>query len=207
MTSEVSTPGSVRPGGRTARVRAAVLRAAGDLLAEKGFAHLDLTEVAGRAEVGKTTVYRRWRTPTGLIADLLVDMAEQSLPRADTGSLLGDLTANARLVAETLADPRQGRLFRAVIAAATCDDTAAAALRNFYDVRLDEWAPCVTDAITRGEVPGGTDPRAVLTAVSGPLYYRLLASGDPLDEHAVRSAAGAAATAAAAGVFVRTDLG
>ncbi|WP_459548177.1 TetR/AcrR family transcriptional regulator [Nocardia sp. X0981] len=207
MTSEVSVPGSVRPGGRTARVRAAVLRAAGDLLAEKGFAHLDLAEVAGRAEVGKTTVYRRWRTPTGLIADLLVDMAEQSLPRADTGSLLGDLTANARLVAETLADPRQGRLFRAVIAAATCDDTAGAALRKFYDVRLGEWACCITDAITRGEIPGGTDPRAVLTAVSGPLYYRLLASGDPLGEYAARSAAAAAATAAAAGVFVRTDLG
>ncbi|MGW6335142.1 TetR/AcrR family transcriptional regulator [Nocardia rhamnosiphila] len=204
MNPELATPGSVRPGGRTARVRAAVLRVAGDLLAEHGFARLDLAEVAARAEVGKTTVYRRWRTPTGLIADLLVDMAEQSLPRADTGSLLGDLTANAHLVAKTLADPRQGRLFRAVIAAATCDESTASALRRFYDVRLTEWSPCITDAVARGEVPAGTDPRAVLTAVSGPLYYRLLASGDPIDDEAARTAAETAAHAAAAGIFGRT---
>ncbi|WP_328388737.1 TetR/AcrR family transcriptional regulator [Nocardia sp. NBC_00416] len=205
MTSESSVPGSVRPGGRTARVRTAVLQVAGDLLAEHGFAQLDLAEVAARAEVGKTTVYRRWRTPTGLIADLLVEMAEQSLPRADTGSLLGDLTANARLVAKTLTDPRQGRLFRAVIAAATCDESTASALRRFYDVRLTEWSPCVADAVARGEVPPGTDPRAVLTAVSGPLYYRLLASGDPIDDDAVRTTAEAAASAAAAGVFLRAE--
>src|SRR5215218_5226592 len=117
MGSEVKVPGTVRPGGRTARVRTVVLRAAGDVLAEEGFAHLDLADVARRAEVGKTTVYRRWGTVTALVADLLGDMAEQSLPRADTGSVLGDLRANADLVRRTLADPRQGALFRAVIAA------------------------------------------------------------------------------------------
>lgn len=204
MTLDEAGPGSVRPGGRTARVRAAVLEAAGDLLAEHGFARLDLAEVATRAEVGKTTVYRRWRTPAGLTADLLVDMAEQSLPRADTGSLRGDLTANARLVAKTLTDPRQSRLFRAVIAAASFDEAAAVALRRFYDVRLTEWSPCIADAIDRGEAPAGTDPRAVLTAVSGPLYYRLLASGDQIDDQAVQVAAEAAVHAAAAGVFVRS---
>ncbi|WP_454198553.1 TetR/AcrR family transcriptional regulator [Nocardia sp. Marseille-Q1738] len=202
MEQEEAAPGSVRPGGRTARVREAVLRVAGDLLAERGFAHLDLAEVAARAEVGKTTVYRRWRTPAGLVTDLLADMAEQSLPHADTGSLLGDLAANAHLVASTLTDPRQGRLFQAVIAAATCDETAATALRRFYDIRLTEWAPCVVAAIERGEAPPGTDPRAVLSAVSGPLYYRLLASGDPIDDNTIRTSAAAAASAARAGMFV-----
>ncbi|MGW5319483.1 TetR/AcrR family transcriptional regulator C-terminal ligand-binding domain-containing protein [Nocardia thailandica] len=203
MSSDGTAPGSVRPGGRTARVREAVLRVAGDLLAERGFAHLDLAEVAARAEVGKTTVYRRWRTPAGLVTDLLTDMADTSLPRAETGGLTGDLRANARLVARTLADPRQGRLFRAVIAAATCDDEAAAALHHFYDVRLAEWAPCVTDAIARGEAPPGTDPRAVLSAVSAPLYYRLLASGDPIDDTEADRAADAVTVAVTAGVFAR----
>ncbi|GAB2645961.1 TetR-like C-terminal domain-containing protein [Nocardia goodfellowii] len=195
-------PGSIRPGGRTARVREAVLRAAGDLLAERGFAHLDLAEVAAAAEVGKTTVYRRWGTVPALVADLLADMAEQSVSRADTGTLLGDLTANARLVAETLADPRQGRLFRAVIAAATCDETAATALHRFYDIRLTEWAPCVEAAIARSEAPPGTNPRAVLSAVSAPLYYRLLASGDPIDEAIADKSARAAVSAVSAGVFI-----
>lgn len=103
--SEIMEPGTVRPGGRTARVRESVLRAAGDALAEQGFDRLDLADVARRAEVGKTTVYRRWSTTTGLIADLLDDMAEQSSPRTRTGSLAEDLRANARLVLRTLTDP------------------------------------------------------------------------------------------------------
>lgn len=195
-------PGTLRPGGRTARVRAAVLRAAGDALAEQGFAHLDLADVARRAEVGKTTVYRRWGSATGLIADLLADMAEQSVPRTETGTLLGDLRANAHLVLRTLTDPRQGALFRAVIAAATCDDRTAAALHRFYAVRIAEWAPCVEQAVARGELPDGTNPHEVVRAVSAPLYYRLLASGDPLDAAAADRAAEAAAVAARAGAYV-----
>ncbi|GAQ56255.1 TetR/AcrR family transcriptional regulator [Streptomyces acidiscabies] len=203
METEGADPGTLRPGGRTARVRAAVLRAAGDVLAEEGFTHLDLADVARRAEVGKTTVYRRWGTVTGLVADLLTDMADQSLPRTDTGSLLTDLKANARLVQRTLTDPRQGALFKAVIAAATCDPRTAEALHRFYAVRVEEWAPCVRLAVTRGELPAGTDPHEVIRAVSAPLYYRLLTTPSPLTESDADHAAEAAATAARAGVFVR----
>ncbi|MFJ8198850.1 TetR/AcrR family transcriptional regulator [Streptomyces sp. NPDC096152] len=196
-------PGTVRPGGRTARVRAAVLRAAGDVLAEQGFAHLDLADVARRAEVGRTTVYRRWGSVTGLVADLLAEMAEESLPRTETGSLLDDLRANAALVRRTLADPRQGALFRAVIAAATCDDRTAGALRRFYEVRIAEWAPCVEQAVARGEAPAGTDAAAVVRAVSAPLYYTLLTTGTPPGAPAADQAARAAYAAATAGVYVR----
>jgi AcrR family transcriptional regulator len=205
MTDDTMEPGTLRPGGRTARVRTAVLRAAGDALAEHGIDHLDLGDVARRAGVGKTTVYRRWGTLTNLVADLLADMAEQSLPRTETGALLDDLLANARLVRRTLADPRQGALFKAMIAAATCDPNTAEALHHFYAVRVDEWAPCVQQAIDRGELPGDTDPHEVVRAVSAPLYYRLLNSGGPLDDAAAERAARAAVSAAKAGAYRRPE--
>ncbi|MFF3920070.1 TetR/AcrR family transcriptional regulator [Streptomyces sp. NPDC001852] len=202
MCPEGVEPGTVRPGGRTARVRAAVLRAAGDALAEYGFDRLDLADIARRADVGKTTVYRRWSTTAGLIADLLLDMAEQSSPRTDTGSLDEDLKANARLVVQTLTDPRQGAVFKAVIAAAACDERTAQALHRFYATRINEWAGCVDQAAERGEVPAGTDAHEVIRAVSAPLYYRFLVSGDSLDEAAADRAAAAAVTAAREGVYV-----
>jgi AcrR family transcriptional regulator len=201
--AEVAEPGTVRPGGRTARVREAVLRAAGDALAEHGIAHLDLADVARRAGVGKTTVYRRWGTVTGLVADVLAEMAEQSLPRTETGTLLGDLLANAQLVCRTLADPRQGALFKAVIAAASCDPATATALHHFYAVRVAEWAPCVWQAVQRGELPADTDADEVIRAVSAPLYYRLLTTGEPLDDAAAHRAATAAVAAARTGAYAR----
>ncbi|MFC5180430.1 TetR/AcrR family transcriptional regulator [Actinomadura harenae] len=202
--AEVETaPGTLRPGGRTARVRAAVLRAAEDALIECGVDGIDLAEIARRAEVGKTTVYRRWGNAGALVADLLEDMAEQSVARTETGSLDGDLRANARLVVRTLTDERQGALFKAMIAAAANDERTAEALHRFYATRIQEWAPCVTQAVERGEIPDGTDAPEVIRAVSAPLYYRFLASGDPLDETVADRAAHAATCAARAGAYAK----
>lgn len=186
-------------------MRQAVLRAAADALAEKGFEGLDLADVARRAGVGRTTVYRRWRSTTRLIGDLLVAMAEESLPRTHHGSITADLRANARLVRKTLADPRQGRLFRALVAAGTCDPEAADALHGFYATRIEEWMPCVTDAVARGELPEGTDARSVVQAVSAPLYYAFLLSGRPLTRELADQAADAAIAAARAGVYASPD--
>ncbi|MEV8309351.1 TetR/AcrR family transcriptional regulator [Streptomyces flavidovirens] len=195
------TPGTVRPGGRTAKVRAAVLEATQEVLVEGGFHGLNLDRVAARAGVGKTTVYRRWGSAAALVADLLRDMAEQSLPAADTGSLEGDLLANAHLVRQTLTDPRMGPVFQAVIAAAACDKECATALNGFYATRIREWVPCVERAAGRGEVPAGTDAGEVVRAVSAPLYYRFAVSREPLGEADAVRAAGAAVAAAKAGSF------
>ncbi|MFE9394436.1 TetR/AcrR family transcriptional regulator [Streptomyces flavidovirens] len=195
------TPGTVRPGGRTAKVRAAVLEATQEVLVEGGFHGLNLDRVAARAGVGKTTVYRRWGSAAALVADLLRDMAEQSVPAADTGSLEGDLLANAHLVRQTLTDPRMGPVFQAVIAAAACDEECATALNGFYATRIREWVPCVERAAARGEVPAGTDAGEVVRAVSAPLYYRFAVSREPLGEADAVRAAGAAVAAAKAGSF------
>lgn len=190
-----------RPGGRTARVRRAVLRATGDLLAEVGLSGTDLATVARDAGVGKSTVYRRWGSTPALIADLLVEMADESSPRSRTGSLTGDLRANALLVQTTLDDRRQGRLFAAIIAAATTDPDTAQALERFYDTRIAEWAPCVDEAVERGEAPAGTDGVTVIRAVSAPLYYHRLTRTDPIGRDRAVLSADAAVAAVVAGVF------
>ncbi|GAA3175823.1 hypothetical protein GCM10010486_49240 [Nonomuraea roseoviolacea subsp. carminata] len=203
MEQESRLAGMQRPGGRTARVREAVLAATQDELVERGFHGLAMDQVAARAGVGKTTVYRRWGSPSGLVADLMTELAEQSSPHADTGSVEADLRANAASVLGAVTDRRLGATFQAVIAAATCDEEAAAALRAFYGRRVAEWARAVERAVERGELPEGTDAAEVVRAVSAPLYYRLLVTKEPVDENvAVRSALQALA-AARAGAFVR----
>lgn len=191
-----------RPGGRTARVRSAVVRAVGDALVEHGLAGVDLADVARRAGVGKTTVYRRWGTVAAAVAELVDDMVETSAPRTTTGDLESDLRANAELVRSTLADDRQGRLLTALIGAARADERTAAALRRFYDARVREWEPCVAEAVSRGELPAGTDPAEVVRAVSAPLYYRLLTHGELPTEVDRDHAVAAALAAARAGVYV-----
>jgi AcrR family transcriptional regulator len=179
-----------------------VLRAAADLLVEDGLEGIELTAVAQRAGVGKSTVYRRWGSVPGLVADLLVDMADTSSLRPSTGSLRTDLLAQAKLVRRTLTDGRQGRLFKAIIAAATCDAITAKALADFYHRRIDEVSPVVVDAVARGEAPPGTDPAEVIRQLSAPLYYRFLTDTRPLTTADAERAVAVTMTAVQAGVFV-----
>ena len=64
----MSTPKAIaRPGGRSARVQAAVHGATSALIAEHGRAAVTVPMIAARAGVTPSTIYRRW----GELADLL----------------------------------------------------------------------------------------------------------------------------------------
>src|SRR5215207_3763595 len=81
----------VRPGGRSARVRAAVLAATLQLLAERGYDQLELPAVARRAGVNITTVYRRWGARARLVGEALLERTRPLRPTPDTGALRTDL--------------------------------------------------------------------------------------------------------------------
>src|SRR5690242_17540761 len=82
-----------RPGGRTARIRAQVLDAVLAELGEHGYDGLTMDAVAARADVHRTTVYRRWGDVGGLLADVLDAAGDDDWQPPDTGSLEADLAA------------------------------------------------------------------------------------------------------------------
>ncbi|MFE9942098.1 TetR-like C-terminal domain-containing protein [Streptomyces hirsutus] len=57
-----------------------------------------------------------------------------------------------------------------------------------WDMRVKEWAPCVRQAVDRGEAAEGTDAHEVIRAVSAPLCHGLLTTGERLPVHAATSA-------------------
>ena len=75
-----------RPGGRSARIRAAALHAALEELAEVGYAAFSLDAVARRAGAHKTTLYRRWGTPDDLLLEAMTEAAQESVPIPDSGA-------------------------------------------------------------------------------------------------------------------------
>ncbi|MFE0044892.1 TetR/AcrR family transcriptional regulator [Streptomyces albireticuli] len=194
-------PGTVRPGGRTARTRAAVRDAVLAGLVEYGYPGLTVEYVADHSGVHKTTLYRRWGGVEGLVADALDLAGEDSWTPPDTGSLQGDLHALAQEIVDTFGDPTGAAAPAAFIAAAFQSDRAAEALRGFYAERFARCAPLVARAVERGEAPADTDPGALARAVSAPLFLRLFITREPLDAAAAGQAADAALAAASAGVY------
>ena len=174
--------GEQRPGGRAARVRTAVLAAVFELLAEVGYEALSIEEVARRAGVHKTTVYRRWPTKAQLVLDATLVHSEQHIPIPDTGTLQGDLRALARSVAANMTDPHGARRTLSIVAATASSDDLAASMHEFWSRRLALTVPIVERAVARGELSDEVDPILLIEAVVAPLWLRLMLTGEPIDE-------------------------
>lgn len=90
MSDQVVSPG--RP--QDPAIAGAILRAAQDLLIERGVAATTVDAVAKAAGCGKAAVYRRWASKTELLVAAVRDLYDPP-PLPDTGSLRGDLLACA----------------------------------------------------------------------------------------------------------------
>jgi AcrR family transcriptional regulator len=175
------TAGRRRTGGRSARVRQAVLQATVQTVAERGADAVNIAEIARQAGVHDTSIYRRWPTKEHLIFDSLLDYSVAQLPIPDTGTLRADLLAFASLIASYAATPIGQALLKAM--AVTNDDAALAAGRaQFWQFRLDQARAMIDRAITRGELRADTDPALAIELLIAPLHFRLLLSRQPIDE-------------------------
>ncbi|MEU3448303.1 TetR/AcrR family transcriptional regulator [Streptomyces thermolilacinus] len=194
-------PGTRRPGGRTARTRAAVRDAVLTGLAEHGYPGLTVEYVADRSGVHKTTLYRRWGGVEELVADALDLAGEDAWTPPDTGGLESDLRALAREVCDSFTDPEVAAAPTAFIAAAFQSERAADALRAFYAERFARCETVVERAVARGEAPAGTDAGAVVRAVSAPLFLRLFVTREPVHTALADQSAAATVAAVRAGAF------
>lgn len=182
-----------RPGGRSARVRSAVLDAVQAELVEHGFDGLTVDGVAARSGVHRTTLYRRWTDVGGMLADVLRAAADDDWSPPDTGSLAGDLAALNRQVHEALT--AQPSVTAAIIGASFRSPQAAGALRAFWADRHARCAVVVERAAARRELPAGTEPAKVIVAATAPVYHHLVLLGEPLTAAAAEEYAHTAAQA------------
>jgi AcrR family transcriptional regulator len=195
-------PGTVRPGGRTARTAEAVFAAAVGELSERDYSDISIESIAARAGVHKTTVYRRWGSKVELIRQVLVGAAAARIQLPDSGSIDTDARALARAVQAILSLPEGAAITRALIAGALSSPEIAEVMDQFWAARLEAISVIVRRAIGRGQLPAGTDAAALMHAVAAPLYYQLLVNRAPVTERDAELSAAAALAAAAAGVFV-----
>jgi AcrR family transcriptional regulator len=198
----MSAPGTVRPGGRTARTAEAVFAAAVGELSERDYSDISIESIAARAGVHKTTVYRRWGSKVELIRQVLVGAAAARIQLPDSGSIDTDVRALARAVQAILSLPEGAAITRALIAGALSSPEIAEVMDQFWAARLEAISVIVRRAIGRGQLPAGTDAAALMHALAAPLYFQLLVNRAPVTERDAELSAAAALAAAAAGVFV-----
>lgn len=169
-----------RPGGRTARTKAAVFEAASHLIAERGDKPIAMTDIAERAGVAATSLYRRWGDVRVLLLEVAVEQLVRDHPLPDTGTLREDLRVWARSIAAGLRSRQGSAFFRVLVSTAmppqgTDEKARTAALSP----RLAQIVTMLERARARGEkTPRTMD---VLDHLLAPIYVRAL-FGNPADD-------------------------
>jgi len=156
-----------------------VLDAAAALLLEVPPGDLTVGQIAARAGVNETTIYRKWGTKDALLADVLLTLSAERLVAPDTGSLRGDLVAMIEAVAEFLRTPAG---FALAHLGATADDETSKGLRDAFWADRFERAQAIFDrAAARGEVADPAVAALAYEALIGTMHFRILARRRPLD--------------------------
>ncbi|MFC9281859.1 TetR/AcrR family transcriptional regulator [Streptomyces collinus] len=160
----------------TDAIRAAVF----EELAAVGYARMSIEGIARRAGVGKTAVYRRWRSKLHLVLDVVSAMAVMGLPVPDTGSLEGDLRLLYEVTSRALRHPVASQIIPDLQAeAARNPDIADAMQKALRDGQDSVASGIVAAAEARGEVRPGVNPDLALDLISGPLYWRSVVIRSP----------------------------
>ena len=180
-------PVPVPPGRkRSEESRLAILTAAFELIGEVGYSGLTIEGIAARSGAGKQTVYRWWPSKADVLLDALATKAQLHVLTPDKGSYAADLRV---FLTASFALGRKRPVvaaLRALMAHAQIDAEFGQRFRTaFLQRRRDALGAILDRASARGDLPPHLSPGTVTDIVFGVVWYRILATGQPLDDRLV----------------------
>jgi AcrR family transcriptional regulator len=176
---------AVRPMGRPRDARAdrAILEATLELIAERGIHEFRTDDVAARAGVGKGAIYRRYRSKDELMTAAIGGLVNEEIVVPDTGSTRADLLALMHEAVALYRGSLPGQLMPNLVSAmAQRPELARVVREGFLANRRAALGEVLRRGAARGDLRPDLDLELVLDVLGGPLFYRLLITGGPIDE-------------------------
>jgi len=173
-----------KPDPRAERSKQAILDATRELMNEDGGVRtLTVEAVAARSGVAKTTIYRRWRDKWELALDaVMIDMLPRFANPVDIGDTRKELITFVDSVTKLWAAPPYGPAMQGLVSQIATEPELARVYREqVVEPRREQLRPVIERGIARGDLRPDTDLRLVHELLVGPILYRLLLSGPPLD--------------------------
>jgi AcrR family transcriptional regulator len=168
---------------RDTRADRAILETTLELIAERGVHAFRTEDVAARAGVGKGAIYRRYRSKDELVTAAVAGLVREEIAVPDTGSTRGDLLVLMREAVELYSGSLPTRLMPNLIGSMAVEPELARAMRGgFLAGRRAALSEVLRRGVERGDLRPDLDLELALDVLGGPLFYRLLVTGGPLDE-------------------------
>ncbi|MEV7112980.1 TetR/AcrR family transcriptional regulator [Streptomyces anulatus] len=184
-----SDPKATRTGRpRSTAADAAILEATRASLVDLGWSKLTMGDVATRAGVAKTTLYRRWAGKNELVVDAVAVLFDE-LELPDRGSLAADVQGVVLQFATLLERPEARTALMAVVAESTRDDSLRLRIRSAIVDRQKRLVLLGRQrAQARGELRYEDDASTaarnadlIFDVIAGAVVHRTLVSAEPVD--------------------------
>lgn len=150
-------------------------------LSRVGFDALSVPEVARKARVNKTSVYRRWATKDELVKAALGESLDHGRELPDAGSFADDLAELISRVAEFVESPRGAALLKLVFLEGNHRALRSLATSTWSEATGSGPEVVVTRAIARGELRPDADLELLLFTAAGAVLHRVLVERAPAD--------------------------
>lgn len=186
-TTPTTTTGPPRRRGRPRdpALDTAILDAAREVIAERGYTGASMDEIARTAGVGKDTLYRRWDSKQALVIQLLTTMADEHVPfREVDGDPAHALFLFLRDIVRVNVETGLGAVIAGVVGEAGRNPELAAVFQQYWHDRRQVSARVVRAVV--GPDPDDRELERILDHLLGSIYYRLLLTGDPVDDQHLR---------------------
>lgn len=158
-----------------------VLDAVREEIAKVGFSAMRIENVALRAEVAKTTIYRRWPKKEDLLFELLQSMTSGSGEIPETGNLRADLIAVARHL-KCVMTSTDGQAIARVLMAERSEPEVQRAIAHVRERKMAGPLKIVERARERGEIGGAVDADLLLTTLAGAIHHRAFMRSEELTD-------------------------
>lgn len=170
---------------RNMETQSSILSASYELLLESGFGAVTVEKIAERAQVSKATIYKWWPNKAAVVMDGFLSAAAARLPVPDTGSVFQDILEHATNMALFMIS-REGSILLEIIGEGQVDSALAEAFRvRYVQPRRLEVRNIMNRGFQRGELENNLDIALCTDLIYGPIFYRLLVTGDPIDKNYV----------------------
>ncbi|MGB3503684.1 MAG: TetR/AcrR family transcriptional regulator [Mesorhizobium sp.] len=166
---------------------AAILNAAEELLAERGYSGFSIEGVARLARAGKPTIYRWWPSKAALLLDVY-KRQKRDVVYADTGDIEEDLFLLLSSIIRQWANAPTGGVFRSIVAEAQGDESAAKALADYARERRQNTGAMISRAVERGQVRADIEPEVIGDMVAAFAWIHLLTNRLDVSDAEIRQA-------------------
>ena len=139
-----------------------------------------MDEIARMAGVGKDTLYRRWKSKEELVQHLLTVLSEQNVPVPQLVDSRYALFVFLQDIVRVNRHSDLGPIIAGVVGESARNAKLAEAFQQYWTERR-----AIAASLVRKITPDQTSDEEIelmLDHILGPIYYRILLTGAPLDD-------------------------